>query len=83
MEVRTGTSIFLNTCADGYGSTPLAGPGGDRWTFGDPAAPNRITGLASEFCRVGARRLPPERTGLTAEGPRAAEALRVVRNDAR
>lgn len=58
----------------------LTAPGGGHWTFGDPAAPNRITGLASEFCRVGARRLTPEQTGLVAEGPRAAEALRVVRN---
>ncbi|TMR25182.1 maleylpyruvate isomerase family mycothiol-dependent enzyme [Nonomuraea turkmeniaca] len=58
----------------------LTAPDGARWTFGDPDAPNRITGLASEFCRVGARRLAPEQTGLTAEGPRAADALRVVRN---
>jgi uncharacterized protein (TIGR03084 family) len=58
----------------------LTGPGGGRWTFGDPDAPNRITGLASEFCRVGARRLTPGQTGLTAEGPQAADALRIVRN---
>jgi uncharacterized protein (TIGR03084 family) len=58
----------------------LIAPDGARWTFGDPDAPNRITGLASEFCRVGARRLTPEQTGLTAEGPRAADALRAVRN---
>ncbi|NUP82313.1 MAG: maleylpyruvate isomerase family mycothiol-dependent enzyme [Nonomuraea sp.] len=58
----------------------LTGPGGERWTYGDPAAPSRITGSAAEFCRVGARRLPPERTGLVAEGPRAGDALRVVRN---
>ncbi|MGW0808697.1 maleylpyruvate isomerase family mycothiol-dependent enzyme [Nonomuraea sp. NPDC002799] len=58
----------------------LTGPDGDRWTFGDPAAPSRITGLAAEFCRVGARRRTPEQTGLAAEGPHAAAALRVVRN---
>ncbi|WP_188189876.1 maleylpyruvate isomerase family mycothiol-dependent enzyme [Nonomuraea sp. SYSU D8015] len=58
----------------------LTAPDGNRWTFGDPDAPNRITGPASEFCRVGARRLTPEQTGLVAEGPNAADALRVVRN---
>ncbi|MFI0484649.1 maleylpyruvate isomerase family mycothiol-dependent enzyme [Actinomadura sp. 9N215] len=58
----------------------LTAPYGTRWTFGDPAAPTRITGLASEFCRLGARRLTPEETGLVAEGPHGADALRVVRN---
>jgi uncharacterized protein (TIGR03084 family) len=58
----------------------LTAPDGTRWTFGDPAAPNRITGPAADFCRVGARRLTPERTALHAEGPDAAEALRLVRN---
>ncbi|GAA3613263.1 TIGR03084 family metal-binding protein [Nonomuraea rosea] len=59
----------------------LTAPDGiTRWTFGDPAAPARITGSAAEFCRVGARRLTPEQTGLIAEGAHAADALRVVRN---
>jgi uncharacterized protein (TIGR03084 family) len=58
----------------------LTAPDGTHWTFGESTAPSRITGLASEFCRVGARRLTPEQTGLTAEGPHAADALRVVRN---
>ncbi|RAY14191.1 wyosine base formation [Actinomadura craniellae] len=58
----------------------LTAPDGARWTFGDPAAPTRITGPAAEFCRVGARRLAPEETGLATEGPHAADALRLVRN---
>ncbi|GAA2164289.1 maleylpyruvate isomerase family mycothiol-dependent enzyme [Actinomadura napierensis] len=58
----------------------LTAPDGTQWTFGDPAASTRITGSAAEFCRVGARRLTPEQTGLRAEGPDAAEALRLVRN---
>ncbi|WUI01969.1 maleylpyruvate isomerase family mycothiol-dependent enzyme [Spirillospora sp. NBC_00431] len=58
----------------------LTAPDGTRWTFGDPAAPTRITGPAAEFCRLGARRLTPEQTGLAAEGPQGADALRVVRN---
>jgi len=58
----------------------LTAPDGARWTFGDPAALTQITGLAAEFCRVGARRLTPEQTSLTARGPQAADALRLVRN---
>ncbi|MGP4023611.1 maleylpyruvate isomerase family mycothiol-dependent enzyme [Actinomadura sp. 3N407] len=58
----------------------LAAPDGTRWTFGDPDAPARITGPAAEFCRLGARRVTPRETGLIAEGPQAADALRVVRN---
>ncbi|SDK47828.1 hypothetical protein [Nonomuraea jiangxiensis] len=55
----------------------LTAPDGTLWAFGDPA---RIAGPAAEFCRVGARRLTPEQAGLTAEGPHAADALRVLRN---
>ncbi|MFA1545694.1 maleylpyruvate isomerase family mycothiol-dependent enzyme [Actinomadura chokoriensis] len=58
----------------------LSAPDGAHWTFGDPAAPSRITGPAAEFCRVGARRVAPGETTLTADGPRAADALRVLRN---
>lgn len=50
------------------------------WTFGDPAAPSRISGGAGEFCRVGAQRLAPADSGLTAEGPYAEAALKVLRN---
>jgi uncharacterized protein (TIGR03084 family) len=49
------------------------------WTFGDPAAPSRIRGSAGEFCRVATRRLTPEATRLAADGPRATDALRVLR----
>ena len=58
----------------------LTGPGGASWTFGPPDAASSITGDASAFCRVGARRLPAERSGLITRGPHAAEALRVLRN---
>jgi uncharacterized protein (TIGR03084 family) len=58
----------------------LTAPDGTRWTFGDPEAPSRVTGPASDFCRVGARRVAPTQTALTAEGPHAADALRVLRN---
>ncbi|NVI88033.1 maleylpyruvate isomerase family mycothiol-dependent enzyme [Actinomadura sp. BRA 177] len=58
----------------------LTAPDGTHWTFGDPSAPSRITGPAADFCRVGARRLTPAQTTLTAEGPHATDALRLLRN---
>ncbi|MFB4318423.1 maleylpyruvate isomerase family mycothiol-dependent enzyme [Actinomadura sp. 21ATH] len=58
----------------------LTGPDGDLWTFGDPAAGSVISGPAAEFCRVGARRLPAEKSSLRTEGPHAATALRHLRN---
>jgi uncharacterized protein (TIGR03084 family) len=58
----------------------LIAPAGDRWTYGDPAAPSRIEGTAGDFCRVGARRLSPAASGLTASGPYGEAALKVLRN---
>jgi uncharacterized protein (TIGR03084 family) len=58
----------------------LTGPDGSTWTYGPTAADSTIRGPAGDFCRVGARRLTPERTGLVAEGPHAETALRVLRN---
>lgn len=57
----------------------LTGPGGERWEFGPADAESCITGAAGVFCRVAARRLAPGTSGLTATGPDAATALRVVR----
>jgi uncharacterized protein (TIGR03084 family) len=57
----------------------LTAPGGERWEFGPADAQSAITGPAGAFCRVAARRLDPEASGLTATGPDAASALRVVR----
>jgi uncharacterized protein (TIGR03084 family) len=61
----------------------LAAPSGATWRFGDPDAPTRVRGTASDFCRIGARRLAPEHSGVVATGPLAAETLRVLRNYAR
>jgi uncharacterized protein (TIGR03084 family) len=58
----------------------LAAPDGALWRFGSPQAGSTITGPASAFCRVGARRLAPEDSGLATTGPHAAAALRVLRN---
>lgn len=58
----------------------VAPDGAGNWTFGDPSAESRISGPAGAFCRVGARRLAPEDSGLEASGPHGAGALRVLRN---
>lgn len=57
----------------------LTGPGGEWWEFGPADAGSRISGAAGAFCRVAARRLAAEDSGLTATGPDAAGALLVVR----
>ncbi len=57
----------------------LTGPDGERWEFGPADTDSCITGAAGSFCRVAAQRLAPEASGLTATGPDAAAALRVVR----
>lgn len=57
----------------------LTAPDGDRWQFGPPAAASSITGPAGAFCRVGARRLSPESSGLVARGPYGPVALRLLR----
>ena len=54
-------------------------PDGQRWQFGPVDAPSLIAGPAGTFCRVGARRLPAEQSGLTVAGPHGAAALRVLR----
>ena len=58
----------------------LVGPHGDTWQYGPPEADSTITGAAGAFCRVGARRLAADDSGLVATGPHAAAALRVLRN---
>lgn len=54
--------------------------GSTAWTFGEESAPSRIEGDAGTFCRVGAQRLAPEESGLTASGPYGEAALRLLRN---
>ncbi|HEX5121215.1 MAG TPA: maleylpyruvate isomerase family mycothiol-dependent enzyme [Pseudonocardiaceae bacterium] len=58
----------------------LTGPNGETWRFGPADAPSVISGPAGAFCRVGARRLAPEESGLTVTGPHGSTALRVLRN---
>lgn len=58
----------------------LISPDGSAvWRYGSPDARSAIVGSAGEFCRVAAQRLAPEDSGLRAEGPHAAVALRLLR----
>jgi uncharacterized protein (TIGR03084 family) len=55
-------------------------PSGARWTHGPPDAPDRITGPASEYCRVFVQRMPlADATALVATGAGARQALVVAR----
>lgn len=65
--------------AGGFGVS-LRAPDGSAWEFGTDDAPATvIRGDAQAFCLVAARRLAPERAGLSATGPDAADALALVR----
>ena len=58
----------------------LTAPDGTRWRYGTPDAESSIIGSAGAFCRVGARRLAAEDSGLAAGGPYGMTALRLLRN---
>jgi uncharacterized protein (TIGR03084 family) len=58
----------------------LTAPDGTLWRYGPPDAESSIAGPAGAFCRVGARRLAPEDSGLETRGPHGASALRLLRN---
>jgi uncharacterized protein (TIGR03084 family) len=56
-------------------------PSGAEWSFGAIDAPDRITGPASEFCRVFVQRIGPDAApNVVAEGPGAQLAMRVARS---
>ena len=58
----------------------LTAPDGESvWQFGSPGAESGICGPAGAFCRVAARRLAPQDSGLTVTGPQGAVALRLLR----
>jgi uncharacterized protein (TIGR03084 family) len=56
-------------------------PSGATWSYGPEGAANRITGPASEFCRVFVQRMrAADATELVADGDAAVLALRVARS---
>lgn len=56
----------------------LVSPGGERWTWGDERAPDRVTGSARGFCLVVTRRRHVADTDLVAEGPVAREWMTIA-----
>ena len=60
----------------------LTAPVGGRWSFGPDGPTDALTvvrGSAADLCEVAGQRADASATGLTAEGPDAAEVLRLVR----
>lgn len=58
----------------------LTAPSGAVFDYGPADATSSISGDMGAFCRVGARRLAAEASGLATSGPDAMAALRVLRN---
>jgi uncharacterized protein (TIGR03084 family) len=56
----------------------LRAPSGAVWTYGDPAAADRIAGSASDFCRVVTQRRHVADTNLEISGAAAREWMRVA-----
>jgi uncharacterized protein (TIGR03083 family) len=82
LAVKTVPYAFARAGRDGPPTVraELSSPSGEAWTFGPEDAECTITGTASEFVRVAARRISPEQaTQLVASGVKADEVLRLVR----
>lgn len=60
-------------------SLHLRGPEGQHWDFEQDHADVVVSGSAGEWCRLAARRLRAEDTGLQVEGPGATRVLELVR----
>ena len=56
----------------------LTGPSGDKWTWGDASAANRVTGSARGFCLVVTRRRHIADTDLVTEGAAAREWMEIA-----
>ncbi|GAA3211029.1 TIGR03084 family metal-binding protein [Actinocorallia longicatena] len=56
----------------------LTAPTGETWTWGPGDAPEKITGLALDFCLLAVRRRHPDDLDLHATGPAAAHWLTIA-----
>ena len=56
----------------------LTGPGGDSWTWGDPASLDRVAGSALDFCLVVTQRRLVADTDLEVSGPVATEWMSIA-----
>jgi uncharacterized protein (TIGR03084 family) len=52
--------------------------GGEPWTWGHPAAPDRVDGPALDFCLVVTQRRHPDDTELVVEGPLASDWIAIA-----
>ncbi|HEY1279823.1 MAG TPA: TIGR03084 family metal-binding protein [Acidimicrobiales bacterium] len=52
--------------------------GGERWTWNNPASPDRVTGPALDFCLVVTQRRHPADTTLAVEGPLATDWIAIA-----
>ncbi|MDQ1747024.1 MAG: hypothetical protein QOD07_1287 [Frankiaceae bacterium] len=81
LGVRTrGFSFAVRGLAvpDGDVRVELTGPSGDAWTWGDAAAPDRVTGTALDFALVVTQRRLAGDTALAVEGESAREWMSVA-----
>ena len=56
----------------------LTGPNGDNWTWGDPAATDRVEGTALDFCLVVTQRRHVDDTDLSVTGDAATEWMAIA-----
>lgn len=56
----------------------LDAPGGDRWEWGEPDCPERVSGSALDFCLLVTQRRNIADTGLAVVGPLAAEWMAIA-----
>mgnify|MGYP001140166163 CR=1 FL=1 len=56
----------------------LTGPGGDRWSWGDPQAPHSVRGTALDFCLVVTQRRHWTATDLQVRGTAAVEWMEIA-----
>jgi uncharacterized protein (TIGR03084 family) len=76
LGVRTiGFAFLLHGIADPEEPfrVELTGPDGELWTWGEPDAPDRITGPALDFSLLVTQRRHPDDLAIVAEGARARE----------
>ncbi|HMQ24447.1 MAG TPA: TIGR03084 family metal-binding protein, partial [Acidimicrobiales bacterium] len=80
LGVRTRAFSYVvkdRPAPDGEVRVELVGPSGDTWSWGDPDAPDRVTGPAEDFCLVVTQRRHPDDTALVADGDLATEWLSI------
>jgi uncharacterized protein (TIGR03084 family) len=78
LGVRTRAFSYVNrglAPPDVPVAVELEAPDGSTWSYGDPAADERVTGTAEDFCLLVTQRRHRSDTGLGASGPAAEEWL--------